>query len=395
MITTLALVLALSSPGAPRYADAKTVFEAGQQAFEAGEFAAAAAAYEQALALLPTPGPGQSDPRPAIVFSLAQAYRRHYFEELDTNKRSLDSLDRAVEAYRRYVVMDPTGSRRTDAEDHLATLELELARVALLGLRRKAADEERPTLIMITSKTAGAQASIDGTATATVPVVREVAPGKHTVRVEREGFFPEDVEAEAVKGNLAVVPVDLTPMPARLTVEAPSDALVSIDGRIIGVAPVRTPVELTAGRRLVTITASGRQSYSKEIHFARGVTESLRVDLEPTGQRLAARYFLIGGALVAGAGVITGGVALLNNASARVYLLRRESGEILTRPELDEYISARSSYVRFRALSLTSLIVAGVVLATGGLLYTFDAPSSGSATTMTPFTAPGTAGFAF
>ncbi len=399
MSAAVVLIAALSVAGADRYAQAKSFFEAGQQAFEANEFDAAALAYQQALDLLPAPKDGRNDPRPAIVFSLAQAYRRHYFDELDTEKRSLDSLDRAVEAYRRYLVMTPDGSRRTDAKDHLATLELELARVSLMGLRRKAADAERPTRIMITSKTAGAQASIDGTKTATVPVVRDVEPGKHKITVSREGYFTEELETEAVKGSLAVVPVDLRAKPAKLRIEAPSDAmrtvpqalwcdvevgvgtekvlLDTIDGRMVGVAPIRAALELEAGRRLVTVTAAGRQSYSRELDLSRGVQESLRVDLEPTGQRQAARYFLIGGGVVAAVGVLTGVTALLNNAAARVYFLRLDTGnEVLTQADLVNYRAARSDYVKFSAISVTTLIVAAVVLATGGVLYAFDSPSS-------------------
>lgn len=377
MSASVLVIAALSVVGAGRVEQAKSYFEAGQQAFEAGEFDVAATAYQQALEILPTPGPGQADPRPAIVFSLAQAYRRNYFDELDTEKRNLDALDRAVEAYRRYLVMAPGGSRTTDAKDHLATLELELARVSLLGLRRKAADAERPTRIMITSKTAGAQASIDGTATATVPVVRDVEPGKHTVTVSRKGYFTEVVETEAVKGSLAVVPVDLLAMPAKLRIEAPNEAIVSVDGRMVGVAPIRASIELEAGRRLVTVTAAGRQSFSREIELTRGVQESLRVDLEPTGQRQAARYFLIGGGVVAAVGVMTGVTALLNNAAARVYLLRRDTAnEVLTQADLLNYRSARADYNKFSTISVTTLIIAAAVLATGGVLYAFDSPSS-------------------
>ncbi len=395
MSASVVLVAALSVVGADRYAEAKAVFDAGQQAFEAGEFVAAAAAYEQALEIIPPPKPGGNDPRPAIVFSLAQAYRRHYFDELDQEKRSLDSLDRAVEAYRRYLVMAPNGSRRIDASDHLARLELELARVSMSGLRLRVAEAERPTRIMITSKTVGAQASIDGTQTATVPVVREVAPGKHKIRVTRAGYFPEELETEAVKGNLAVVPVDLRAMPARLRVEAPNDAIVSVDGRMVGVAPIRAELELEAGRRLVTVTAAGRQAFSRELDLSRGVLESLRVHLEPTGQRQAARYFLIGGGVIASAGVITGVLALLNNAAARVYLLRRDIEQaVLTQADLLNYQAARSDYNRFSAISVTTLIVAAAVLATGGVLYAFDSPSSATGPRMevAPLETPSTGG---
>lgn len=372
------LLLALALTGAT-FQEAKEVFDAGQQAFEANQYGAAALAFEQALEMIPGPGP-RGDPRPAIVFSMAQAYRKLYFAELDTDKRNLRALDRAVEAYRRYIVMDPNGSRRGDAEAHLVTLELELARVSLLGLRRKEADESRPTRIMITSKTPGALASIDGTKSSTVPLVREVEPGRHTVKVTAEGFFEQEVVAESVKGSLAVVPVNLEEMPAVLTVTAPNDAIISIDGRIVGVAPLGRSVKLSPGKRLLTVTRSGKQSFSKELELIRGVNQRLDVRLESTGQRQAAEYFLIGGGVIAAAAIVTGIVALLANAAARIYLIRRDvNQELLTAQDLNDYRTARNRYVDFRSFSVTSFFVSGIVLGTGAALWIFDSPSTPSA----------------
>lgn len=68
------LVSASVLTAAPASADdveqAKTLFNAGAQAFNVGKFSAAIQAFDAAYALAP---------RPAILFSLAQAQRRQYF----------------------------------------------------------------------------------------------------------------------------------------------------------------------------------------------------------------------------------------------------------------------------------------------------------------------------
>src|SRR5579871_6423187 len=63
-------------PGAP--ADARLYFNAGARAYAAGKYVAAIRAFEEAYRM---------DPRPGLVFSIAQAYRRQYF--IDKAKENL------------------------------------------------------------------------------------------------------------------------------------------------------------------------------------------------------------------------------------------------------------------------------------------------------------------
>ena len=65
---------------------AKQFFEGGRRAYEAGQFKAAITAFSESYRL---------SPRAATVFSLAQAYRLHYFQEKDAA-----SLKRAIDLYR-------------------------------------------------------------------------------------------------------------------------------------------------------------------------------------------------------------------------------------------------------------------------------------------------------
>src|SRR5206468_6795596 len=98
-----------------KIADAKKYFDAGRQAYEAGDYQAATAAFEESYAL---------SPRPAIVFSIAQAYRQQYFVDRDASK-----LRRAIALFTEYLNEVPKGGRRNDALRNRSDLEETLAHV--------------------------------------------------------------------------------------------------------------------------------------------------------------------------------------------------------------------------------------------------------------------------
>ncbi len=87
-VALLALVVALGAPRPAaaqedKVAQARKFFDAGRMAYESGQYLAAATAFEQAYVVTPLP---------PIAFSMAQAYRKRYFEDRDPAK-----LKRAVD----------------------------------------------------------------------------------------------------------------------------------------------------------------------------------------------------------------------------------------------------------------------------------------------------------
>ena len=94
---------------------AKMFFTAGATAYSKGDFRAAIQAFEEAHKLAP---------RPAILFSMAQAYKRQYFVD-----RRPEDLRRAVDLYKQYVADVQQGGRRGDAVQALSELEPMLQRV--------------------------------------------------------------------------------------------------------------------------------------------------------------------------------------------------------------------------------------------------------------------------
>ena len=67
---------------------AKEYFRAGAQAYAVGQYQVALQAFEQAYALAP---------RPAVLFSMAQAERRQYFVDQKT-----EHLEKAIRMFREY-----------------------------------------------------------------------------------------------------------------------------------------------------------------------------------------------------------------------------------------------------------------------------------------------------
>ena len=126
---------------------AKTYFNAGAQAFGAGQFTAAVQAFEEAYKLAP---------RPAILFSMAQAERRQYAVD-----RRPENLRRAVAHYRQYLKEVDKGGRRADAAQALSELEPMLAKLdaepRAAGTPPAPPPEVAQTRLMVSTQTKGAE----------------------------------------------------------------------------------------------------------------------------------------------------------------------------------------------------------------------------------------------
>lgn len=346
-------------------AQAKKYFEAGRQAYENGQYVVAIAAFEEAYRL---------SPRASVVFSLGQAYRRQYFVDHDPAK-----LKRAVELYRQYVAEVQQGGRRDEAVQYISELEPLLARVedeqqrTGKGPVEAAPPPQQRTQLMISSRAPGAQGAVDDDPLSEAPVVREVTPGKHRVRVEAPGFFGQQVEGVAVEGRLIVVEVELQEKPALVTVRAPAGASVSVDGRPAGSAPLARPLEVPAGRHFLAVTRRGHKPFTRELTLDRGQELDLSARLPRTRQRVAS-YWVFGGAgVVLLAGGVTTGLALAAQGDAED-IADRAARENIPLEELDAYNDALD---RRDGLRTASVVLYGGALglcATAALLYFVDHP---------------------
>jgi len=360
--TALAVLLATTAAAADdALGQAKTFFTAGAQAYDAGRFGAAVQAFQQAYALAP---------RPAILFSMAQAERKAWYVD-----KHGDDLKHALEHYHAYLSQVATGGRRGDAADALAELEPIASRMMPQELNAPpAVAAEAKTRMMVTCATAGARASLDGGADTEAPLIDDVKPGKHRVRVSADGYFDEERDAIAAAGSLAAIDVVLRARPALLSIQLGASAAVTVDGRPVGTTPLARPLELPAGAHVVTVTKNGYEAFSREVTLERGKSASLAPTLETTGQRTTAWVFF--GA--AGAGVLTGaaftGVALVEQSNART-ILGAQAVRNIPASDIGAYQSDVSARDRWRTVAIAGYGAGVGLAAIGAVLWIFDAPS--------------------
>jgi tetratricopeptide (TPR) repeat protein len=362
-----ALAVLLLASGAAKADDAldqaKTYFSAGAQAYDAGRFGAAVQAFQQAYALAP---------RPAILFSMAQAERKAWF----VDKRP-DDLKHAIEHYHAYLAQVPSGGRRGDAADGLAELEPIASRMAPQDLAGPGAAPavEAKTRIMVTCATAGARASLDGGPETEVPLIDDVKPGKHHVRVAAAGYFDEERDALAAAGSLAALDVALRPRPALLSIQLATSAAIAVDGRPAGTSPLGRPLELPAGPHYVTATKNGYEAFAHEVTLERGKAASLAPTLESSGQRTTAWAFF--GA--AGAGLLTGGAftgaALVEQSNAQK-LHQTAMTQNVPAGDIGTYDSDVSARDRWRTVAIAGYGAGVGLAAIGAVLWVFDTPNA-------------------
>lgn len=359
----LALLLALLLPSAARAQTgsdlerAKASFKAGAAAYGAGDYPAAIQALASAYAITPLP---------AIAFSLAQAERRQYFASHERHH-----LERALSLFRAYLAQVETAGRRADALDALAQLEP----LALSGAPSSGPAREQPkrTRVMISAQPSSARVSIDGAEASGAPLIREVTPGKHAVRVEADGYQTTTSEVTALDGELILHEIQLIELPGELSLSTPDDALVYVDGRFASFGGARVRLPLPQGAHRLSVAARGHQTAEREIRIERAQASSMEVTLAPTRQRQAARYLGALGAASALTSVILAGLSLRAQHQAVDFLHDREQRNV-SAEALERYRDDVDTRDTLRTAGIAAASVGSVLLIATVLLHQLDRP---------------------
>lgn len=140
-----------------RRSDAKQRYQRGVEQYRAGRYAEAVVAFLEADRLAPSP---------ALSFNIARAYER------------LDDTTGALRWYRDYLRRSPNAKNAAGVKERIATLA---ARLAQTGLQQ----------LSVLSMPDGATVLIDGRAIGVTPFTGELAPGRHLVLLDREGYRDE------------------------------------------------------------------------------------------------------------------------------------------------------------------------------------------------------------
>jgi hypothetical protein len=339
---------------------ARVQFNAGAQAYSAGRYDAAVAAFEDAYRLAP---------RPQILFSLAQAERKNYFAG---GKKEPQMLVHAVAHYEQYVKEVKEGARVPDAADALSELGPLAAKLDPAAATAPTAQASSTSArLTIYSPVEGAKISIDGGAAVDAPFIGEVAAGKHHVRVSAEGYGDAARDVVGEPGVRTTLDVPLEEKPAELVVDTERGCDVYVDGRVVGVAPSARPFPVPPGSHVVSLVSSGRRVDSREVTLVHGKKLVVKAELQRSGQRTASGVLLGVGAGSVAAGLVTGALSLAAESDAKK--IRDASGNI-TGPDLDSYHSSVKQRDDFRTASIVTFSVGGAVLVSGVFLYFFDKP---------------------
>ncbi|KYF78740.1 hypothetical protein BE17_31625 [Sorangium cellulosum] len=347
---------------------AKALFNAGAQAYAATRYRDAVQSFEAAY---------RKAPRPALLFSLAQAYRRLYVVQ-----QSPEALRAAIANYRRYLEEVPRGGRRADAAEALIELGVIAARLeasapsspAAPAAPEAAPPDARPrTRINVTSPTAGARVSIDGRAPVEVPLMAEVQPGKHRIKITADGHIDEEREVVAIEGDVLGIDRELRERPALLQVKAPVGAQVTLDGRFVGTTPLPL-LQVAPGKRFFVVTKNGHKPFSRELSLRRGERRVIEVDLSSSFQRKMSYGLVAVGVLSAAVGVLTMSSSLAEEEKAsEIEEKRGQQG--ISEEELGQYRAHLDTRDEL-ANATTGLFGTATAFALGGFVfYAFDTPT--------------------
>jgi hypothetical protein len=361
-------VLALFLLAAPAFAgsatdgsQARAFFNAGASAYAKGRYEEAVSQFEEAYRILP---------KPAILFSLAQAERRHFY----ASGREQVVLRKAIAHYEQYLKEVPVGERREDATTALGELSPQLRqgdeRAALAG---PAIDLAKARLT-VSVATESARIALDDAAPVDAPLIVETTPGKHKVRVVAEGFVNvvQDVVCEG--GRRTALEVPMQEKPGQLELVTNRSADVYVDGRLLGQTSQNARLDVPAGIHIVSLSSNGSPLASEEMRIERGKLLRRELRLRDSTQRTLSYVTLSAGAVgLIGATVLTLG-ALGQENKAKDLLAKQERGT-LDSDGLSNYARAIDRRDNLRTGAWVALGVSAGFLALGVGLFVFDKPS--------------------
>lgn len=347
----------------------KTLFNAGAQAYAAGQFNAAIQAFDESYRIAPRPG---------VLFSIAQAHRRQYYVD-----KQPEHLKSAIQYYRDYLAQVTDGGRRADAAQALSDLEPLVER---LGVSAPAAPvgpmAAVETRLMVSSPTPGATVTVDKGKALEAPLITEITPGKHTLHLTASGYFDEDREINASAGGVAALDIALRERPGQLVIKARAGAQLTIDGRYIATTPLPRALEIEPGHHLIALTRNGSYAHTEEIDVGRAETKTIDVTLTTTKQRVTSYVLLgTGAAAILVGGVVSGMADYQQNVAqdidtqrqAKAYDCRaRAPGEDC---ETTIYQRALDRRDALRPIAGSALAAGALIAATGAMLFLFDQPS--------------------
>ena len=253
--------------------------------------------------------------------------------------------------------------------------------------------------LTVNSTPAGAAIYLDergAAAAGTTPLTFKVAPGRHTIIVEKEGWANKVVDIEMVKGTPQALTLNLEQSIGAgevLLSISPPGAQVMLNGESVGKAPFSEPLALAAGMYWATVTAPEYKPWTGSLLVTRDKRSEVVVRLEPTKppppfdyKKLSFTLLIASGSAIS-AGIISGLLAqgLYDDLAAQQDRHQTVELSAIERGEL---------YVEAQQVLLGLGVGCGIA---GGIFYLLGrdpAPSSSDAPSLTlaPLLGNGSAG---
>lgn len=365
----VALTLRAAAPALAQTTDEEkrvamtNAFHAGAEAYKAGQYQAAAEAFEKAYTWVASP---------ALLFSAAQAYRRLYLAT-----PSPASLSRAIALYREYLRVDPQAGRREDAMEALQTLvPLERITVTMPGQdpadpAATPADPKRTARLLLSTGVEGGEVALDKEGYKPSPLIAQVEPGAHKVRFRAPGHEETEISVDAVANVQVQRHVDLKAKPAMLDVKGPSDATVSVDGKAVAQLPISSPISVDPGSHFVAVTLRGRAPFSGRYEAEANKPLPITADLPMTTQRKVAWAGLGVSALGLGATGILTGLTFTRQGEA-LALQNRPADAPLSVEELATFNRSVDERNAFSQAGIITGVATGILLFSSVGLFVLD-----------------------
>ena len=162
----VAIAVAVLFIASASFAGARQHFMAGQSYYTQGKYQKAIDEFEEAYRL---------DPRPLLLFNIAQAYEK------------IGKLEETVDYLKRYLEAEPDAEERTSLLNKIANLE---ERIANTGVEIKGGE-------------AGSKVLVDGEEVGTLPIpeVISLSVGAHKIQVVKKGFEDFKMSVAVSSGN--------------------------------------------------------------------------------------------------------------------------------------------------------------------------------------------------
>ena len=264
-------------------------FDLGLEFFEAGDYAAALAEFEEAYRLAP---------HYAVLFNIGVTQKRlfQYGEAVRTLRRYLDAGGKDIPPERRTIV------------------EQELAEIRSLTAEVK----------IVVNGPAGARIAIDGDGVGVAPLGDTVLvrPGRHTLTATLGGYRTATETIQVVSGQSTAVELTLIAIPksAQLSISSqPGGAGVAIDGKRVGSSPWEG--ELPAGPHRVQVALEGYVAQERRVVLRPEQALPISFALQPVDRPnpIYKRWYFWAAASV----LVAGG-------ATTVYFLQRDPGPDVT-----------------------------------------------------------------